>query len=91
MKLSDVRILVVGPFVWGIGLTIKEALAKARKPKKWQAMVCHKDTKVDGMGRVSYPIEHVPFQIAEGGYKKGEGRIIEFTPPEEEKTDDTKS
>lgn len=55
MKLSDVRILVIGDRVWATGKTLNEAVEKAKtiggkaSVKKYIAYLVQEGTKVDGM------------------------------------------
>ena len=61
-SLDDVLVLVFGDRVWGKGPTLRAALDKARKPRKYVAFVVHKDTYVDDLGSLQYPL---PFALRE--------------------------
>lgn len=63
--LSDVRLLVLGPDVWGRGETLAEAMAKASNPKVYQVYLVHKDTRVDEMGGFVFPAGYVPVKVHE--------------------------
>ena len=81
MTLSDVRILITGPRpCCGIGISIRDALIKAGKPTRWQAFICHKDTTVDELGRVSYPLDSVPIEIHRRAVKQ---EFVNFTQEED--------
>ncbi len=71
MSLDQVRIIVIGDRVWGKGLTIKEALDKADRPRAWQAFICHESTTLDAMGFVNYPKGCPPREIDSRGLKAG--------------------
>jgi hypothetical protein len=60
LKISEIKILVVGPNVWGRGDTLTEAIANASKPKQYIAYIVHPSTYVDGMGMLSYPGDYPP-------------------------------
>lgn len=68
MKLNEVKILIIGQNVWGRGETVKEALQNAYNPKQYQVFVCHKDTRVDNTGRVSFPLGCEPREIDRKGH-----------------------
>ena len=63
MNLSDLKVFVIGPNVWGKGDTIDEAVKNAGKPKQWVAYIAHNDTKVDPIdGGMSFPSGERPGQ-----------------------------
>lgn len=58
--LATFKILVLCQNYWGKGQTIKEALARIREesgryPRKYLVFACHPDTRVDDLGRLTYP------------------------------------
>ena len=56
MTVQDMKILVMGDNrCWGKGDTVAEALANARKPKRYIAYICHPKTQVDEMGYICTP------------------------------------
>lgn len=65
MKPEEMKILVIGPYVWGKGDTIKEALEKAKKPRHYQAYIIHPKTYVDDMGTIVYNVDFPPKKIHE--------------------------
>lgn len=67
-SMDDVDILIIGPNVWGRAKTFDGALQNATRPKTYQAFVCHRDTRVDDMGHISYPKAFVPREIFRKGH-----------------------
>jgi hypothetical protein len=54
MSPQDMKMMVIGPNVWGKGDTLDEALEKAGRPKQYIAYIVHKDTMFDVYGRFHY-------------------------------------
>ena len=83
--LKEVQILIVAPFSWGIAPTLEGAIQNARKAggirhdgkEMWQAFICHKDTKIDCMGRCTFPAAFVPREITRKGIRPGK-EIVTF-------------
>jgi hypothetical protein len=73
-SLDELHILVmeaVFPGYWGKGLTLDEALINSHKPKKYLALLVHKDTTVDPVdGRLWYPLPFVPRELFRRGVPK---------------------
>lgn len=66
MKPEDMKVLVIGAYVWGKGNTLTEALKNMRKngkSSKYIAYIVHPDSWVDGMGAISYPSGYAPKEI----------------------------
>lgn len=60
------KVLVIGPNVWGRGDTLDEALKKAREFVKFkEVFICHPDTRVTEMGNLEYPEGFRPKKIHE--------------------------
>lgn len=58
MKPEEMKVLVIGQFVWGIGDTLDEALRKMRKngkSKYYLAYIAHPKTYVDDGGSICFP------------------------------------
>ena len=79
MSLDEVEILVIGLNVWGRAKDLDTALQNASRPKQYQVFVCHKETRMDDMGHVSYPKDCVPREICRKGVRPGK-EIARFTP-----------
>lgn len=54
MKLTDLKILVMGANVWGKGDTLAEALKNASKPTHYIAYIVHHSAYVDDMGYITW-------------------------------------
>ncbi len=63
LKPADMKVLVIGPYVWGRGDTLTEALVNADKPRYYVAYICHPDTWVDDGGCICYPHGFGPKEI----------------------------
>ena len=61
------KILVIGPNVWGRGDTLKEALKNASRPKKYIAYIAHPESRVDFMGNITFPMDYPPKEIDRKG------------------------
>lgn len=66
-SLADVEVLVYGDRVWGRGPTLAEAEAKAGRPRKYVAFLVHKDTYVDDLGSLQFPLPFTPREIFRQG------------------------
>ena len=78
MRLEDVKIMVIGPGVWGKGDTLTEALAMAKKAgdpcRHYLAYIIHPDTWVDDDGAICSPHEFRPKEFHRVLPKKARSR-----------------
>lgn len=67
---ETMRILVMGPNVWGKGDTLDEALKNATNPRMYIAYIIHHDTTVYDDGSIGFPPGMHPKEIIRKETKK---------------------
>jgi len=80
--MENYKYLAIGPFTWGKGTTVDEAFKNVKRnwiqqyagnfsKEKCVVYEIHPDTEVNGLGDLSYPINHKPKKIFTGKHLEG--------------------
>lgn len=74
MQPTEMKILTIGMFAWGMGDTLDESLKNmvkaGGKRNNYIAYVAHPDSNVNGMGDISYPTGFPPKEFHRVGFAK---------------------